>query len=671
MYSQPSGTWAGGDPHLEIDQWLLGSSLDPTSEQWLQGLVEDVPNQSWSPFAPYNDLSTALDARESPPPPKRRRGRLYKCDGRRPVCANCERSRRHTCHGFNRTGSPASARDYFNVEARVPNTGSKARVTAAPASVQRDYGRLFYVTTPPAAYDGNHVAGMTEEDRGSDSVNHPRKSINEQTTGYIGEDDPGLLRHYQSVVSPFLMPTIDPSRNPYLQIYLPLATHHRPSRFTAALHHALLCVAGSHMQQIENTRAHLRRDTEAHGKEAEKLILEATGHLARQSDDNKYTLLAAALSMLQADVFGGETLRCDAHLDLARNTAERAGGPEFWQSSATARTLYQMFKCYVVIATTAKVANRHLGVTANIAALPFQASNPIVSEGQHEAEERDYDQTVTFPSTAEYNLDISFGISLRTISHLHRALQIERQLVNEDVSERELDLLPTSIDALRSELFAVERDKAAFASKGDDSSASSFSGATPEARMGGSPINGVQASLPPVIRDELAENHQWAFHYAVIVFFGRILARSGLDNLSGPEHRHGELRGDLDQSHELPAPGATYQTLVGRVFDHLENIDALTKGSSVQPANTLWPVFIAAAEAFDVQLRRRALILFNRASKRGIGNIARAKELAMEVWRRVDRQTDADGSLCGVTSGLGPVDWRSVMKEMGCSIMLT
>jgi hypothetical protein len=79
------------------------------------------------------------------------------------------------------------------------------------------------------------------------------------------------------------------------------------------------------------------------------------------------------------------------------------------------------------------------------------------------------------------------------------------------------------------------------------------------------------------------------------------------------------------------------------------------------------PAFIAACEAVEIPLRHRALIWFAKAGKRGIGNIAAAKELVMEVWRRVDRMVDDEGN----DGALGPVDWRRVMEDMEWKIMLT
>lgn len=63
----------------DFDQWLLSTSLDPGSEQWLHGLIEGIPNyNTWSFVDTANNLSGGQITTEFGPPPKRRRGRPYK-----------------------------------------------------------------------------------------------------------------------------------------------------------------------------------------------------------------------------------------------------------------------------------------------------------------------------------------------------------------------------------------------------------------------------------------------------------------------------------------------------------------------------------------------------------------------------------------------------------------
>jgi hypothetical protein len=86
----------------------------------------------------------------------------------------------------------------------------------------------------------------------------------------------------------------------------------------------------------------------------------------------------------------------------------------------------------------------------------------------------------------------------------------------------------------------------------------------------------------------------------------------------------------------------------------LDNIDAISSGMA--NASTLWRRFIAAVEAIDMELRHRALILFARALRHGIGNTAKAKALVLEVWRRVDRQSWVNPEKEKLSSELGSID---------------
>ena len=169
-------------------------------------------------------------------------------------------------------------------------------------------------------------------------------------------------------------------------------------------------------------------------------------------------------------------------------------------------------------------------------------------------------------------------------------------------------------------------------------------------------------SLPPVVSEEVIGNHQKSFHYAVLLYFNRVFHGAYCAN---PK----QFRSSTAQAHAWAEEDC--QGYVGVVLDCLENIDCITRDTHIRPANTLWPAFIAAVEAVNVDLRHRALIWLSKASQRGLGNVSRAKEVVMETWRRVDRIWDSDAERPLVRQGLGPVDWREIMQQKGSYIMLT
>lgn len=173
-----------------------------------------------------------------------------------------------------------------------------------------------------------------------------------------------------------------------------------------------------------------------------------------------------------------------------------------------------------------------------------------------------------------------------------------------------------------------------------------------------SPYPNPLGNVSNYIGEVMKENHILAFQYSAAIYFRRALCDGSARITPSVAGRPGE---------EKPRP--TGQFLVSKALDYLENIDALSR--NIAAANTLWPGFVAAVEAVDTDLRHRALIWLARAKRHGIGNIAQATSLLMEVWRRVDRQFVASRDQDGLQFELGSVDWREVMREKRMYIMLT
>lgn len=98
--------------------------------------------------------------------------------------------------------------------------------------------------------------------------------------------------------------------------------------------------------------------------------------------------------------------------------------------------------------------------------------------------------------------------------------------------------------------------------------------------------------------------------------------------------------------------------MISKIRDRLENIDCLTRDIQFHRDYVLWPAFIAAVESVEVSLLHCALIGFSKASRRGMGNILKAKEVVMEAWRRVDCQIND-----GEQVELGPVDWSGYEED--------
>jgi hypothetical protein len=105
----------------------------------------------------------------------------------------------------------------------------------------------------------------------------------------------------------------------------------------------------------------------------------------------------------------------------------------------------------------------------------------------------------------------------------------------------------------------------------------------------------------------------------------------------------------------LQLPPSSVQWLVRKNVEHLDAIESM--GANLKCSGLLWPLFITGCEANDKELRRKIIEHFDKRGSLGIANVAAARRVVDEVWRRRD-----DGAL-GVT-------WHEVMAELGIDILL-
>lgn len=235
----------------------------------------------------------------------------------------------------------------------------------------------------------------------------------------------------------------------------------------------------------------------------------------------------------------------------------------------------------------------------------------------------------------EYTLDISFGISIKTLSCLHRIITLEK--------------LKTSLLPGQSWPSSANEELA----KLEEEIYSGLDLSHHEAASSRAPLEG----FSQYVAREIQDNHILAFHYSTAIFFRRAIC-------DGTAQIVPALEGSEPRLQSSPRPSGKW--LVLKAIEHLENIDALAGDLAI--ANTLWPGFIAAAEAVNWTSRRRALTWFGRAKRHGIGNIAKAKDIVQDCWRRVDNSILEDHESY---VELGPVDWRKVMQSREMYIMLT
>ena len=454
-----------------------------------------------------------------------------------------------------------------------------------------------------------------------------------------------------------MMPTAAPARNPWLRLYLPIALQEPKTAAKEALLCAMLGVAAFNKAELSSAdHAWYRRQGLEYSEKAMSLLESIMNQSSNTIEDvlDRQAMLAAALTLttvevsvlfwklsllslliIQTQVFSGAKQgKGYKYLLLARDIIQLTGGMSWWLSDTSNVTLFQIFRCLRIISYTSGWSSPEDilledGQDSIAGAPPPQPTEAVGPE----------DDSLTNESTGlcEYTLDISFGVSMKTLWCLNKTVslsKIKSQFSDKQTwSPRDID----ELNHLEDEVFDLMDDPDAF-------------NGHPSLDMPS------QQGIAEVVAKEIMMNHVWSFHYAVAIFFRRSLCDGGavvrpLINRAGPQKRR---------------PSGQY--LVSKALEHLENIDALARGITI--ANTLWPGFIAAVEAMDLELRHRAIIWFARAKRHGIGNIEKSKHLVLETWRRVDRTCSHDDGK-ELTSELGHVDWREVMREMNMYIMLT
>jgi hypothetical protein len=590
------------------------------------------------------------------------------------VCLNCRRSRRHVCawdgeHANNpalaaaSTSVPAAPLDE---QARVTRTdGSHGTYSLAVPLVPEvpqplscifgpDYDSYNDTTswsnsfdyvdnglyrprpTPSSfAFDGSNYSdafgAFVSRTESAPMARLPPTSVRATIQTRSMES---LLEHWRSYICPLMIPTSAPAKNPYLQIYLPMALSESHTDAKRCLLLAMLAVAAYSRAELSSSdKVDLRRQAIELRDEAASTLkaLAADLQSTMGHETDREALLAATLAMTTIEVFSGDDKGAAyEHLLLAKRIIHLLGGPVWWMQTPSRTTLMQIFDCHEIVARTS--GWRHFREQQLIGAVDTSAESTTLGGISASMLPDDIVDAMDFgPSSLDfdYSLDISFGVSRRSLRCLHgiykfsalKASMPDGQVWPTAQSER-LSRLETDVfDAL------------------DDPSLLEF-----PTGLESSPRDG----LSGFVGEELLQNHVLAFHYAVALFYKRAIA------------------------HSIQTSTARYkgQELVDKTLEHLENIDAIAAGCAL--ADTLWPAFIAAAEAVNTPLRHRALIWFARARRHGIGNIAKAKQLVLEVWRRVDRQSWVTPQRrAGAVLDLGPIDWREVMEEKGMYIMLT
>lgn len=333
---------------------------------------------------------------------------------------------------------------------------------------------------------------------------------------------------------------------------------------------------------------------------------------------------------------------------MGKRIIRLTGGLSWWLAEPSRMILLQIFRCLEIIAFTSGWTDQ---TEPNQEEDNLDDSNERHQSEGHATLAPNMDALTSESSSPEqqYTLDVTFGVAMKTLKCLSTAIELSNVKANLKADKSWPENRVAQLRTLERELFDAFADPDTFSTDHP------------------CPDGGVaQQGISSYVSQEIKENHVWAFHYSAAIFYRRALCDGGPEVIPALPKSTGQGMIGREDEFTLRLSG---QELVSKALEHLENVDAMS--SDIAVANTLWPGFIAAVEAVDMDLRHRALIWFARAKRHGIGNISKAKALVLEVWRRVDRQTWVSPERKNVKSELSHVDWREVMKEKGMYIMLT
>lgn len=135
---------------------------------------------------------------------------------------------------------------------------------------------------------------------------------------------------------------------------------------------------------------------------------------------------------------------------------------------------------------------------------------------------------------------------------------------------------------------------------------------------------------------ELALHHARAFYYACHVYLACALRKQS-------------------SSHRRVA------SLVRQSIHHIEAFGVLEQDLNV--SGLMWPAFITACEAEDIDMRLGIMKYFDKRECWGIANVTKAKEVVLGVWKRKDENRGQTGNYF--------VSWHDVMADMGADIILS
>ncbi|OJD29547.1 arginine metabolism regulation protein ii [Diplodia corticola] len=397
-----------------------------------------------------------------------------------------------------------------------------------------------------------------------------------------------LFDHWSSTLSAIFLPTPHPD-NPFRNVFIPLAlgsgdlTVAHPGH--AALLHAMYAISAFHMGETDPSRKqHLSLVAIKHYKTS-------LAHLRRcvaDTGDQPEAVFATIIIMASIYLVIGSSSNWRVHVKGARDWL--ASQNVSFRKGSFAPVLYQLFRCLDV------VGHWHNN-DDNTAPLGTICGGDD-DDDDDDDDERSLPGTVTelpdedddYTSPDVYCLDRYFGLPKPIFNALQSMHRFRRAATPPSAAD---------MDAVESEIEQVQ---------------------------------GMVAALRPSdgINERLLVHHYMVFYYACRINLAR------------------EFRG-------LP-PGEV-QDLVAAGLLHLELTYSIER--TVGVCGISWPLFVVACEAEGAELRERVFRMFAKGWQMGIGSIKKASKVVERVWAERDR-----------TGNWDTAERQRIMKSMGMDLLL-
>ncbi|KAB2569103.1 Arginine metabolism regulation protein II [Lasiodiplodia theobromae] len=562
------------------------------------------------------------------------RSRGLKCDGAKPHCERCQRSKRD-CEGYgirlhwmdqDAKAPPQGMqmRRLFDDAARQNPTYSDAflddtiesldellgpcEVHIQPFGVfsvddQPDENDGYYsdISSPAASpqslssYDSSVVLfspGDSPINASSPFVPSPESigmRLVTQLQPYIvsaSAEERLLFDHWSSTLSGIFLPTPHPD-NPFRNVFIPLAigsgdvTVAHPGH--AALLHSMYAISAFHIAEQDASRK------QEHALIAIKHYKTSLAYLRRcvaEPGEQPESVFATIIMMVSIYFVNGNSSNWRVHVKGARDWL--LSQAVSFRKGCFAPILYQLFRCLDVFGhwhsdplSICDADHNPPALQSTITELP------------------DEEESYTAPDV--YCLDRYFGLPKPIFNALQSMHRFRRRGDPSSSSSSAPSPLPTE-----SELAAVEA----------------------EIEL----VRGLVAALRPSdgINERLLVHHYMVFYYACRINLAREFRR---------------------------LPPAAVQDLVGEGLLHLELTYSIEQ--TVRVCGISWPLFVVACEAEEPELRARVFRMFDKGWQMGIGSIKKASRVVERVWRERDR------------TGCWEAEERQrIMKSMGMDLLL-